>query len=367
MSDEQVGGAQRLVITAGEIERLNTGATPQPPPAPASGVPWWGITIGLALVLCLPLLCVFAGAIRLSLRRRDGPQRAWTALLCTLLICSGLLTSVAGVYSWFLKAPPRQPAGQLPLGLVSHDLADTFPALPTATPMTPVEIAARTKLLVFIVTPDPAIALGESGGATALGAAVLLMADDSGYLLATNRHVTDPPFLFRKGANDRVLAISSEGSYAYADVVARHQKLDLALLWVSRRNGHTNFRQPITPYSKVAVGSPVFVIGHPQGLFFTLSSGLVSRVGGDDIVQLSAPISPGNSGGPAYDSLGNLIGVVTFTVDKQSNPNAENLNFATRADAFLSEAGWNFREGGKAKLKKFLESSLGGQPSYGVH
>jgi S1-C subfamily serine protease len=153
---------------------------------------------------------------------------------------------------------------------------------------------------------------------------------------------------------ERVLVISSQGSYAYADVVARHQSLDLVLLWVERHGRGPNFRQPVVARRQVAVGSVVYVIGHPQGLFFTLSTGLISRVTGDSVVQLSAPISPGNSGGPAYDSFGNLIGIVTFTIDKETTPNAENLNFATAADAFLAENGWAFSGQGRAILKSFL-------------
>jgi S1-C subfamily serine protease len=102
-------------------------------------------------------------------------------------------------------------------------------------------------------------------------------------------HVADPAAPFLKSKADRVLVVSSQGSYAYADVVARHQSLDLALLWVARRGRGPAFRQPITPYPKIAVGSSVFVIGHHQRLYFTLSSGLVSRISGDAIVQLSAP------------------------------------------------------------------------------
>ncbi|MBI1787940.1 MAG: trypsin-like peptidase domain-containing protein [Acidobacteria bacterium] len=222
--------------------------------------------------------------------------------------------------------------------------------------MTAVEIAARTRLLVFIVMPDPGRPLREAYLENSpVGAAALLMADEAGYLLATNRHVAEPPIPFFKNHAERVLVVSSQGSYAYADVIARHQNLDLALLWIQRRSGRTSFRQPITHYPEMVVGSSVYVVGHPERLFFTLSSGLVSRVGGDSTVQLSAPISPGNSGGPAYDTFGNLLGLITFAVDKRTTPNAENLNFATRADAFLTETGWNFRGEGKGMLKRFFQ------------
>jgi hypothetical protein len=370
MSDQQVDAAARVVITASEVARVEADRPVTPPsvppvvhlpPRPEASVPWWGILLGGLLTFCLPLLCIAGIAVLIALRGHEAQKAVWTRLLCTLLIISGLATSFGTAYIWFLKTPTGQPpAAQLPLGLVSHDFNDSFPLLPAPAPMTPVEIAARTKPLVFIVMPDPGNGLRDAYLENApVGAATLLMADENGYLLGTNRHVSDMSFPFGKGNADRVLVVSSQGSYAYADVIARHQRLDLAMLWVKRRSGRSRFRQPITPYPQIAVGSTVFVIGHPQRLYFTLSSGLVSRAGGDDIVQLSAPISPGNSGGPAYDNLGNLLGIVTYAIDKQSSPNAENLNFATAADAFLRNSGWTVRDAGKPAVKKFMEEDAG--------
>jgi uncharacterized ubiquitin-like protein YukD len=220
--------------------------------------------------------------------------------------------------------------------------------------MTSVEIAARTKRLVFIVTPDIGIdPRRETLGMAQIGAGVLLMANDSGFLVGTNRHVIDPSGAFHFSAKDgEAMVISNAWEYARARVIARHQDLDLALLWVLRRGGSDRFRQPITPYGSIPVGDPVFVVGHPQRLFFTLSNGLISRVDGDAL-QLSAPISPGNSGGPVYDSYGNLLGIVTSKLDREITPNAENLNFATRADAFLDEAGWKFLDHGQERLRQF--------------
>jgi S1-C subfamily serine protease len=227
--------------------------------------------------------------------------------------------------------------------------------------MSTVELAARTKPLVFIVTPD---AFGppdaEMLDRVSIGAGTLLYAGDDGYLVGTNRHVVDERGILNlRRTTERVLVVSSERSYADAQVVGRHRSLDLALLWVARKNGHAAFRQPISAYRDVPVGEPVYVVGHPQRLFFTLSNGLVSRLDGSDLLQLSAPISPGNSGGPVYDSSGTLLGIVTYKVDKETSPNAENLNFATRADAFLSEGGWDFYNQGGARLERFLEATPG--------
>lgn len=359
MSERQTDSAERVVITAGELAAATSGEVPLTTATRRSAIPWWGVLVGSVLTLCLPLLCGISLVTLIALRHRGQQKVVWTRFLCTLLIISGLINTVATAYVWFLKAPPIESNPVLPLGLVSHDLAGSFPSFPAAHPMTAVEIAAQTKLLVFIVVPEPGRPLRDSSlEYSPVGAAALLMADQDGYLLATNRHVAEPPIPFLKSHSERVLVVSSAGSYAYADIVGLHRDLDLALLWIGRRGGRARFSQPITRYADLVVGSPVYVIGHPQRLFFTLSSGLISRVAGDGTVQLSAPISPGNSGGPVYDTVGNLLGIVTSVIDKQTTPNAENLNFATRADAFLSEAGWDFRGHGREILQRFFQPDL---------
>src|SRR5204862_12392 len=98
------------------------------------------------------------------------------------------------------------------------------------------------------------------------------------------------------------------------------------------------------------------VIGHPQGLTYTVSSGLVSQKRDSELIQISAPISPGNSGGPVYDSRGNLIGIVEAVIDKVRSPNAENLNFAVRADILLKTRDWDLTDIGKEKLRGLIEA-----------
>ena len=73
------------------------------------------------------------------------------------------------------------------------------------------------------------------------------------------------------------------------------------------------------------VGSVVYAIGSPKGLNLSLSNGIVSQLRGSvpPMIQTTAPISPGSSGGGLFDSNGLLVGITTFNiVDGQS------LNFA---------------------------------------
>jgi putative serine protease PepD len=73
-----------------------------------------------------------------------------------------------------------------------------------------------------------------------------------------------------------------------------------------------------------AAGDPVLVVGSPLRLANTVSTGIVSAVR-DEFVQFSAPVSPGNSGGPVVDRSGHVIGV---TRAKESGNGVEGLSFA---------------------------------------
>ncbi len=78
----------------------------------------------------------------------------------------------------------------------------------------------------------------------------------------------------------------------------------------------------------LVVGQRVYTIGNPEGLALTFSDGLVSalRRGGEkqlQLIQISAPISHGSSGGGLFDEQGRLVGITTLTAR-----DGQNLNFA---------------------------------------
>lgn len=75
--------------------------------------------------------------------------------------------------------------------------------------------------------------------------------------------------------------------------------------------------------STVRVGQRVFAIGSPLGFALTISDGLISglrRLQGEDIIQMSALISGGSSGGGLCDSKGRLIGITTSAIGQGQNP-----------------------------------------------
>ena len=80
----------------------------------------------------------------------------------------------------------------------------------------------------------------------------------------------------------------------------------------------------------LTIGQNVYALGSPEGFELTLSAGLVSGLRRDTaerltLIQTSAPISPGSSGGGLFDDTGRLVGVTTMVSAARS---AQNLNFA---------------------------------------
>ena len=98
----------------------------------------------------------------------------------------------------------------------------------------------------------------------------------------------------------------------------------------------------------VSVGSEVYAIGHPKGLLWTFTEGVVSQIrrgyewtGGTrhrfhaTVIQTQTPINPGNSGGPLFNEDGQVVGINSFL-----EGDSEGLNFAVASDeieAFLRD------------------------------
>jgi len=152
----------------------------------------------------------------------------------------------------------------------------------------------------------------RNGKLADLGSGLLVSADG---LVLTNNHVIE---------NAQNLAVRCGERESTAEVRRRGKNPDLALLTTSLR-GPDSFVLNET-YSPDLIGLEVFVIGNPYGLEGTFSTGIISglrEIDGVRYLQISAPISPGNSGGPVILSDGTVIGIATMGLKV-----GQNLNFA---------------------------------------
>jgi S1-C subfamily serine protease len=157
--------------------------------------------------------------------------------------------------------------------------------------------------------------------------------NNAGYAL-TNAHVAE-------GCKSLKL-VTGEGGETEASLVKLDHTNDLALIKVpSHTGGFASFRNG----APVRQGEDVVVYGFPltgglatQG---NLTTGVVSALAGlkDDtrMLQISAPVQPGNSGGPLFDTSGNVIGIVsgklnTLNVARVTGDIAQNVNFAIKTN-----------------------------------
>jgi len=120
-----------------------------------------------------------------------------------------------------------------------------------------------------------------------------------------------------------VTAKFSDGQeFESSGLVDKDEKRDLALIRVKV------FGKSLLPVATTApdIGSAAYVIGAPEGLEFSITSGLLSQIqvaNGINHYQFSCPASPGNSGGPLFNAQGQVTGVVSFQFR-----DGQNLNFA---------------------------------------
>ncbi|MBZ5509577.1 MAG: S1C family serine protease [Acidobacteriia bacterium] len=133
-------------------------------------------------------------------------------------------------------------------------------------------------------------------------------------VVATNAHVIEDA-----GSGSAKL-VGQAHTYQILGTLAIDRHADLALLKVSGKAPSLR----LSPGPGPSIGDSVYVIGNPLGLEGTFSAGIISGIrhtGSDSIVQMTAPISPGSSGGPVMDVAGEVIGVAVATFKEGQNLN----------------------------------------------
>jgi S1-C subfamily serine protease len=175
-----------------------------------------------------------------------------------------------------------------------------------AQPKSPRQIAREAfPSVVLLVMQD------SNGEPTLLGSGFVLRDG----LVATNYHVISG------GTSGYCRLVGKSVAYAIAGTTAVDVEHDLSLVAV------TGLKAPALPIgdsAEVAVGDTVYAVGSPEGLEGTFSQGIVSAirlVGNHAMLQVTAPISPGSSGGPILDAGGRVVGIATATVKEGQNLN----------------------------------------------
>ena len=146
-----------------------------------------------------------------------------------------------------------------------------------------------------------------------VGSAVLVLADD---VALTAWHVVSDA--------RSVWAVFADGQRVKVTGCIDHEAgRDLALLKLEKKMPR---RRAVLCRELQSVAARAYAVGAPRGFDFSITDGLISQirtVNGLLQYQLSCPISPGNSGGPILNQLGEVIGISTWT-----KADAQNVNFA---------------------------------------
>jgi Flp pilus assembly protein TadD len=170
---------------------------------------------------------------------------------------------------------------------------------------TPQAVFRRVSPSVFVVE-----ALGPDGQPVALGSGVAISPTE----IVTNRHVIEDGVAWRIRKDHRTwpaIITHLDGDHDLCQLKAEGLQAKAA---------------DIRKSSTLGVGERVYAIGAPEGLELTFSEGLVSGIREyhqGRVIQTSASISHGSSGGGLFDNSGKLIGITTFTLIE-----GQNLNFA---------------------------------------
>lgn len=197
-------------------------------------------------------------------------------------------------------------------GLVTTSIILVAPTLLLAAPQQRKGVALSAEEIFKRCSPAVVSIVTNVGGQSAERGAGTVVAPDG--LVVTNAHVISRA--------DEIYIDVGADELLTAAVRFYDEEQDIAVLSVSARlEGALRIAT-----ADVKVGQSIYAIGNPRGLRATISEGIVSGLRHDatrTLIQHTAPISPGSSGGPLVSPAGQLVGINTFEM-----ADSQNLNFA---------------------------------------
>lgn len=178
--------------------------------------------------------------------------------------------------------------------------------------LTPQQIAQRAKPATVLIR-----SLDLDGRAAGSGSGFFISRDGT---IVTNFHVIE---------HAHALQVERDTGEIFDNVyfVAADPRRDTAILRIPAADTPA---LPLVSDKPAEIGSGVFVMGNPLGQTATFSDGMISArrvTNGVQLLQVTAPISPGSSGGPAMNDRGEVIGIATMFLE-----GGQNLNFLVPVD-----------------------------------
>lgn len=222
------------------------------------------------------------------------------------------------------RPAPREPVppSAAPRVSVARPAPRAGAGVPRERPRQPLEFEELSKLAASVVMLK---VFDQNGQCFKGGSGVII--SDKGYVL-TNLHVAS-------GGRRFGILLEDETEVFYTDeLIKYHPDYDLAILRMEKHRPPV----PICRGGKaLARGQKVVAIGSPLGLFNTVSDGIISgfrELENVSMIQFTAPVSHGSSGGALLNMYGELIGLITGGYDE-----GQNLNLAVGCQTILQFAG----------------------------
>ncbi len=186
------------------------------------------------------------------------------------------------------------------------------------TPKTTPEVVKQVSAAVVVLTSE---GRGRTPDSQASGVII-----NDGKTIVTNLHAV-------AGASKVSVHFEDGRSVDATGYLGIDEKRDLVCIQIQERFKRISY-PALASLKDLRIGQKVIAIGSPQGLANTVSEGIISGIRefdeGTSVIQTTAPLSPGSSGGGLFNDQGELIGITSFL-----HTGGQNLNFAYPTDYIL--------------------------------
>lgn len=142
---------------------------------------------------------------------------------------------------------------------------------------------------------------------------------------------------------EQMLMITPEGNRYDVEVLAINRRTDLALIRPLKSAQHFQYSR-VQSSEKVFSGQDILVVGHPYSNFYTVTTGIISKVYyniwyGGQVLDITALVNPGNSGGPIFNARGEVVGIVSaMHISGRGSPTGIGIGVSVRTiHKFLRE------------------------------
>lgn len=266
-------------------------------------------------------------------KRHKNGRRIIAAVLCAVLL------SASFGAGWTARKSEMQHKGETQMQMVNRNLTE----------VETVSVTGSQKLSfpeIYTANVDSCISINVSSvGYNFFGQPVQSASSGSGFIITRDGYAVTNYHVINGGEN--ITVTLNDGKSYSAQLVGGDKDYDIAVLKID--SGDTELK-PVTlgTSSSLQVGDDVSTIGNPLGqLTFSMAEGIVSCLNREinldgtpfNMIQISAAVNSGNSGGPLFNSYGEVVGIVSAKYSSgsfSSTASIEGLGFAIPMDDILT-------------------------------